>query len=237
MMNLLRGVLGLVVVFSQAAVAQARVLSAPPEPSLLNITRHWSRPSSLGDLREIRAGRGYLELRVWGGYTLTTGTQSVVLRRTNGRWSAFLARVLRCSMQLPTDVSDTASPATMQRYRAEARQQCGTLRDVGAGARILTSDSLVVEPLSVPEAAIERAWTAAVRAGVLELPGRVTRTGVMDDVFTYVVELRSGDEYRASMIEHLERPETRADQQIKDVYGAVSRVLKPEQMLRPVLPP
>ena len=234
MMNLLRGVLGLVVVFSQVALAQAKVVSAPPEPSLLNITRHWSRPSNLGDLREIRTGRGYLELRVWGGYTLTTGTQGVVLRRTDGRWSAFLARVLRCAMQLPSNVSDTASPATMQRYRAEARRQCGTtLHEVGAGARILTSDSLVVEPLSVPEAAIEGAWTAAVRAGAFELPGRVRRTGAMDDVFTYVVELRSGDEYRASMIEHVERPETRADQQIKDVYAAVSRVLKPEQMVRP----
>ena len=55
----------------------------------------------------------------------------------------------------------------------------------------------------------------------------------MDDGFMYVVELRSGGDYRASVIEHLERPETQADQQVKDVYAAVSRILKDDEVLKP----
>jgi hypothetical protein len=80
---------------------------------------------------------------------------------------------------------------------------------------------------------MEDAWSAAVRAGAFELPGRVVRDQVLDDSFMYVVELRTGDEYRASMIEDLEQPATKADQQVKDVYAAVSRVLKTDQQQKP----
>src|SRR5262249_54350522 len=97
----LRSALALAVLLSADGFGQARVVSAPPEPSLLNITRQWSRASSLGDLRELRVGSDYRELRVWAGYALTTGTQGVILRRAEGRWSAYLARVMRCELQIP----------------------------------------------------------------------------------------------------------------------------------------
>jgi hypothetical protein len=226
--------LALAVLSSQAGFGQARVLSAPPEPSLLVITRAWSRESTLGDLRELRTGGDHLELRVWTGYSLTTTTQGVVLRRSSGRWSAFLARVLRCEIQIPRSVGDTASRPTMQRYLADARRQCGTaLTDVGPGAQIITTDSLLVERLNVPDSTIESAWTAAVRAGVFELPGRVERNRVIDDPLMYVVELRRGGDYRASVIEHLERPETDADRQIEGVYAAVSHLLPAEVLRQP----
>lgn len=228
--------LAFVVVFARAHDAQARVSSAPPEPSLLNITRQWSRASSLGDLRELRGGSDFRELRAWSGYALTGGTQAVVLRRSDGHWSAYLARVLRCEMEIPRAIWDTASRVTMQRFIGEARRHCGVpLTDVTAGSRVLTTDSLVVEPLSASEASIEDAWTAAERAGALQLPARVARDRPMDDGFTYVVEMRSGDVYRASAIEQVEPPESRADEQVKAVYAAVNRLLRPEQLLKPHL--
>jgi hypothetical protein len=122
----------------------------------------------------------------------------------------------------------------MQLYIAEARRNCGTsLRDVGAGAQIVTAESLVVVRLSIADSTIEHAWTEAVHAGVLQLPGRVERDRAMEDGFVYVVELRRGDDYRASVIEHVELPAADADQRVKDVYAAVSRLLQPEQVLRP----
>ena len=110
----------------------------------------------------------------------------------------------------------------MQRYSAEARQHCGqTVPDVTPGARVLTTDTLLVAPLNLPDSTIEAAWTAAVRAGLSQLPPRVNRTGSVEDAATFVIELRSGNDYRASTIEQLEHPETEADQQVKDIYAAV----------------
>jgi hypothetical protein len=221
--------LAVVVLLSRPVFGQARIVSAPPEPSLLNITRTWSHASTLGDLRELRTGSDYLELRVWGGYG-PAETQAVVLRRRDGHWSAFLARVIRCEIQIPNSVADTASLATMRRYAAEARHACGTsVADVSAGARIITTDTLVVDPLDVQEPEIEPAWKAAVDAGVLQLPPRVTHSSAAPGDFTYVIELRRGDEYRAAEIERLDHPEVEADTQVSQIYAAVRRLLPRRQ--------
>jgi hypothetical protein len=221
--------LAIVVVLSRRGFGQARVVSTPPEPSLLNITRTWSRSSSLGDLRELRTRSDYVELRVWGGYG-PGETEAVALRRSDGRWSAFFGRVIRCEIQIPTSVADTASQATMRRYVAEARRACGkSVVDVSAGARIITTDTLVVERLDVPEAEIEAAWNAALGAGVTQLPAHVNRRSATLGDFTYVIEVRRGDEYRAAEIERLDRPEVDADTQVKEIYAAVRRLLPSRQ--------
>jgi len=226
--------LAIVAVLSRPAPAQPRVSSAPPEPSLLNLTRQWARASILGDLRELKTGSDYLELRVWAGFGFTMTTQAVVIRRASGKWSAFLARVLRCEMKIPRSVGDTASRPTMQRYVTEARRHCGeSVPDVGAGMQILTTDSLLVERLDVADSLIESAWTAASRARVADLPSHVKRNWVRDDGLTYVVELRRGNDYRASQIEHVGRPEGDADRDVQAVFAAVSQLLSPEQRLKP----
>jgi hypothetical protein len=217
-----------------AASAQARVVSAPPEPSLLNITRQWESASTLGDLRALHVGRGYLELRVWSGYALTGGTQAVVLRRADGHWSAYLARVLRCEIQVPRADFDTASRSTVQRYIVEARRHCGTtVADVNPGSRLLATDSLIVEPIPAAESTIENAWNAAETAGAADLPPTLPRDSTMDDAFMYVVELRRGDEYRASAIARVDRSDTKADRAMLAVYAAVNRLLPPDQVQKP----
>jgi hypothetical protein len=222
--------LALTLIFSSRVThAQAHVVSAPPEPSLLNLTGQWSRASSLGDLRELHTEPDHRELRVWLGFGLTTETQGIVLRRANGHWSAFFARVMRCEIQIPRSVGDTASRATIDRYNAEARQHCGiTVANVTPGAQVITTDTLLVAPLNLPDSTIEAAWTAAVRAGLFQLPPRVERSQSIDDGSTYVIEIRSGNEYRASAIEQVERPETVVDRQVKDIYAAVVNRLRNE---------
>jgi hypothetical protein len=210
---------------SRQSLGQARVVSAPAEPSLLNLTAGWGRASTLGDLRELRTRSDYLELRVWRGFG-PSETQSVVLRRVDGNWSASLARVIRCEIEIPNSAGDTASQATMRRYVAEARRTCGaSVVDVRAGMRILTTDTVVVQQLDVTQSEIETVWKEAVSAGVLELPGRVKRSGTVNDATMYVIELRRGDEYRASEIEHVEQPEVKADTQVQQVYAAVRRLI------------
>jgi hypothetical protein len=209
------------------------VLSAPPEPSLLNLTSAWTHASTLGDLRELKASPDYAELRVWGGFGFGA-TQGIVLRRVDGRWAAFLARVRRCEMQISRSAADTASGTTMQRFVADTRRHCDTpLGEVGAGVRIITADTLAVEQLDLPASSIDSVWTAAMRAGVSQLPGFVKRAETPSSDFTYVVELRRGNEYRASQIEHVEQPGTDADRQVQRVYAAIITLLPVERRLTP----
>lgn len=223
----------LAVLGARSAAGQARVVSAPPEPSLLTLTTDWGRASTLGDLRARRSGPEDLELRVWGGFGFGA-TQGVVLRRSNGHWSVYLARVRRCAIQIPIVAGDTASRATMQAYVADARRRCDTpLTDVGAGMRVITADTLAVDALALPDSAIEAAWQTAVRAGVLQLPARVERSRPASTDFTYVVELRRGAEYRASQIEHVEAPESPGDRQVQQIYAAMNAILPAELQVRP----
>jgi len=59
---------------------------------------------------------------------------------------------------------------------------------------------------------------------VLQLPGRVKRDSTPANGLTYFIEVRRGDEYRASEIEDLERSEVNADRIVKQVYAAVQRL-------------
>jgi hypothetical protein len=225
MTQLVRGVVAIIVLYAQPSFGQARVASAPPEPSLLNLTSSWARASALGDLRELRTSSDHLELRVWRGYGATE-TRAVVLRRADGHWSASLARVIRCEIQIPRSVGDTAKAATMRHYVAEARRHCGTsVTDASAGSQIIAADTLVVQRLDVPELEIDVVWKDALTAGALELPGRVKRDRTIDEGLTYVIELRRGNEYRAAEIEHLEQSEVKADAQVKQIYAAVQRLV------------
>jgi hypothetical protein len=176
-------------------------------------------------LREAKTGSDHLELRAWAGYDTST-TQAIVVRRSAGRWSAFVARVLRCEMQIPLAVGDTASSRTMQQLVAETRRHCGkAAENVGAGMRIITADTVFVAPLSIADSTIEKTWTTAVQAGALDLPGRVTHASPGSGL-TYVVEVRRGSEYRASEIERVEPPETEADRQVQRIYAALTALLR-----------
>ena len=220
-----RILLAIFVLFSRESFGQARVVSAPAEPSLLNLTGSWARASSLGDLREMRTRSDHLELRVWRGFGASE-TRAVVLRRADGHWSASLARVIRCEIQIPRSVGDTAKAATMRQYVAEARRNCGaSVVDVSAGSQIIAADTLVVQTLDVQESEIDAVWKEVLDAGALELPGRVKRDRAIDEGLTYLVEVRRGNDYRGAEIEHLERPEVKADSQVQRVYAAVQRLL------------
>lgn len=223
----------LALLLSRPVQAQARVVSAPPEPSLLTLTGDWSRASSLGDLRASRVDPDHVELRVWGGFGFGA-TQGVVLRQAGAHWAAYLAQVRRCAIQIPIAVGDTASRTTMQGYVAEARRRCDTpLTDVGAGMRVITADTLAVDKLALPDSAIENAWQSAVRAGLLDLPARVKRSRPVSSDFTYVVELRRGGEYRASQIEYADPAESAADRQVQQIYAAVNALIPRDLQVKP----
>lgn len=196
---------------------------------LLRITQRWGRESPLGALVARPMGPDDVEVRLWEGYGLG-GQWGVIMRREGGRWRAWHARIVRCTYSVPIPVGDTLSPASVARYRRLARARCGE-RDAGrAGAPPgtygwidIADDTVGLAPVT-SGAPLASLWAEAVRAGVAELSPRVPRTWMMLDGHTYVVELRRGDEYRASVIEHTTPPETAADTAVQAVATVLRRL-------------
>ena len=93
------------------------------------------------------------------------------------------------------------------------------------GALIFNADTLAITALEAESRTIERAWDSAVREGLLTLPPMVSRTWRMMDGFSYVIEVRRGAEYRASSIEHVDKPEAPADAEVQRVYDALMRLV------------
>lgn len=215
---------------ARSATAQATKISAPPNDYLLAITQQWAAASLLGSLPRRAMATGDIELRVWGGYGLG-GTRGVVVRRSRGRWQAWAVHVVNCKIDVQIPVSDTASDTTKSLFVALARKRCGSsVGDTRAGAAVYDADTLDVDEL--PVTGLEEVWASAVAAGARQLPPRVPRRWTMLDGFTYVVELREGDSYRASVIEDVSPPEVDADRQAKAVYAAVVQALAPARGIR-----
>ena len=211
------------VLASAPAAAQAATVLAPERDYLLEVAREWARESPLGDLRARPMGPGDVELRLWGGFGLG-GTSGVVLRREAGRWSAWRAEFWPCRLSLSMSAYDALSTVPPDRYRAEVRRRCGELvRDTLPPETVVLSDTLALLPLPPGRAAA--AWEGAVRAGVLRLPPAAPR-GLMQDGHTYVVEVRRGGEYRASVIAPIPPLAAEADRLVQAVDSVVRERLE-----------
>jgi hypothetical protein len=75
-------------------------------------------------------------------------------------------------------------------------------------AAVFEADTVGLYPLM--SADYEAFWQNLKQNGLLELPPQVPRKWMMVDGHTYVVEVRRGSDYRASVIENT-KPESRAD--------------------------
>jgi hypothetical protein len=209
---------------SLTAGAQIEVVSEPVKDYLLDITRNWSRDSPLGDLRERQAGAADIKVRAWGGYGLTR-TGAVIARREAGTWHAWMATVVHCNIWVPEDIADSASKSTRERFKKQAREQCNEPQDhIVTPATGFSSDSIEVIALPVSSATIDSAWSRVVAAGVLTLPPHPTPERMMLDGFTYVIEVRQGSTYRASVITHVRKPQAESDSQVQQVFAILAEL-------------
>jgi hypothetical protein len=104
--------------------------------------------------------------------------------------------------------------------RRLARQVCHP--DFTGGGQVIRADTLGIYPLTLP-ASPEQVWRELVGVGILTLPAKVERKWMMLDGHTFVLELRRGQEYRASEIEYLEKAEHPADRTIRNVADVLTR--------------
>jgi hypothetical protein len=210
--------LGLLLLASPA-LSQASSISSPKGNSLLSITQEWSAGSLLGNLVDLHAGPGDREVRLWTGYGVTT-TRGVILRQEAGEWSGWTASVVRCFVIVPLSIADTLGPASEARYRAQARAHCG--EKSAPEGRVFEADTVQLKKVKL-SAAPDSIWQAMIRAGLMEIPPMVDRQWIMEDGTTFVLEVRVGPNYRASVIELTTPPETETDRRIQ----AIAAILAP----------
>jgi hypothetical protein len=192
---------------------QASRISAPADDYLLEMTELAARRSELGELRSAAFGSDELELRFWGGYGLV-GTSGLIVRRRGGKWSASHVDMKRCSLTVPFHGSDSVSDADAAYYEQVAFDRCEEPDVSGTSGWWFTADRLIITPARTPSQ-MAALWDAAIREGLLLLPKEVPRAWVMTDGHSFVIEVRSREEYRATVIECLAGSKVREDLQVQ----------------------
>jgi hypothetical protein len=225
--------LALLAVAPLAAAQEATVVSEPEDDYLLEVTREWSELAGLGDLRTTPLDQDDIELRVWGGYGLV-GTRAAILRRIGGEWEGLTLYVERYRAAATDSLAEAEGvlppcivEAMADRCKARESRMMGSGPTAGQVVGVLyhlecpyarrVSDNYRQESYA-------RLWEDVVGAGVLTLPPEVEREWVMTDGHSYVVEVRAGDTYRASSIEHT-APEVEADRQVQAIAQRLARML------------
>jgi hypothetical protein len=193
------------VAFALPAAAQATHVSEPARRFELADVREWVSRSPLGDLKAKQMGPNDIEMRFWQGFARRTN--ALVLWRHTGRWSAAEVVVQRCSILVPSDVRLTE--ANTPGYEAQAARNCGNESTGGESGQVVVARVPRQVPLHT-SADLSRLWTDLVNAGLLTLPpqGPPVQPGAASGA--YVVEVRRGGDYRASVIDQLDPPATGA---------------------------
>lgn len=199
-------------------IAQVRTVALPARSYLMDAVRGWGRESPLGDLVSLSIPDSAVELRLWSGFGLW-GTNGLVLQRSErGIWSARRVVVETCSIVVPH--SERLTAERIDSMAQIARRTCPPRSD--SAGQIISVDTLAVFRIGLPRNP-NAVWRSLLDAGILTLPVEVPRPGIMTDGHTYILELRRGQDYRASKIEYMEKPQNPADATIKRVVELLSR--------------
>ena len=185
---------------------------------LVRITQRWGASSPVGALPANAMGADDIELRVWGGYGLGA-TRGVILRRRDGRWEAWRARVVECVFEASMIPGIESSPRRDSLLLAAARRGCPPAAT--GGGTFYSVDTLALDVVEARNAGM--VWDRVLRAGVFELPPNIPTARIMIDGFAIVIEVRRGDVYRVSRFDAIRPPEVAADSAAREIYRIVGR--------------
>jgi hypothetical protein len=209
-----RSIIGAAVAASSVVTLVAQRVSAPGDDGLLELTQRAARESPLGDLSRARTDGADVELRFWAGYG-TEGTHGLILQRQGGAWTSYVATIEDCHVLVPPSRGQLTD-AQLAAYEQQALKRCNRRRlAVKEGYQIVTAHRLRLRPVRL-EGDLDGLWRELFSSGLADLPPKVQRESIMLDGQTFVVEHRTGDEYRASVIECI-KPEGLVDTQVQRI--------------------
>ncbi len=223
-------VLILGILISLPSSAQVRVLSEPDNSFLVDVTRDWGKLTRLGDLRMKRMAEDDLEVRFWAGFGLV-GTSGGVLRRSGGEWEFVRINV----QQYRVADSDSLAEAegvlppcvlgTMGR-----RCQISTTRHMGSHSKSgfvtgttysLSCPYLYNDSRTENQEGLASLWQELLEAGIRSLPP--DDEVLMLDGLSYVIEVREGNDYRASTFAHVGDPVDKSWEPYREIVQLLAR--------------
>lgn len=180
------------------AHGQNAEISAPEDSYILEMTRWWGKKcSSLGEMHAMNADSGDVAVRFWGGYGIDE-TRGISLRRIRSEWKAKAVRVERRKVEVPDSIRSD-STAVRQYVNDLSRNACTVVSRFGPGQNFVMDTVRVSEPPKTPD--LDKLWKRLRSHGILRLPPDPEEAGVpVEDGHTYVVEVRTGNQYRSSVI-------------------------------------
>jgi hypothetical protein len=192
---------------------QGVLVYQPKDNYLLEVTQKWdSARSVLGDLRKKQMESDNIELRLWDGYGLF-GTRGIILKRMSGKWTVQRVNIKTCAVYYPDSLKGIVPKKKF--FAGVTTKDCnGDKFDVGISLQVDTA--LVSKPLKVT-ANLNRLWNTLVENGLLDLPTNVKHSWIMLDGRTFVVEVRVGNFYKASVLAYLKNPKLKAYKTIKNI--------------------
>lgn len=214
--------------FSQAA----KIISEPENNHILNVTREWSKLVEIRDLRMKKFGEDDIEIRLWVGYGLGRTTAGII-SRTNGDWKFISLNVdeyqisasdslAKADGNLPPDILG----------KMGGRCTIGIARHMGSGKKagivVGTTYNLdcphIYQRVDQDSSRLNQLWENLKEAGILDLPP--DDNILMLDGQTYLIELRHGLNYRASIFRHPPDLETEEGKRYQQVINLLAPHLR-----------
>jgi hypothetical protein len=210
------------VAFAGSAFAQS--YSEPSRSFLHQIVQEWTEKSAVGNLRTATFSDDEIELRIWAGFGLR-GSYGGILHRQGGTWTASHLELNRYTAGATNEIAvrDGLLPPTIVE-EMESRCVIETLQDSDGSPLEYSLSCAHARPSSISTSQqLAELWEMLVGLGILTLPPTIERDWIMMDGHSYVIEVRVGSQYRATVTEHAD--ETPVDEQIHQIVMAVDLVL------------
>lgn len=185
-------------------VATAQEYSEPADNYLHEVVQEWSNKSKIGSLRDAEFAEDEKEVRFWSGFGLT-GTVGDSLSWRDGMWVVSQGFVMRYQVGATNEIAakqDMLPPCVLE----EMSRRCVVQRTLGMDRKPhdYALDCAIMDR-GRPEnnqKPLAELWDELTALGLLSLPPFVERdpSVVVLDGLSYVIEVRVGDSYRATVI-------------------------------------
>ena len=191
---------------------------------ILQQAQKWGEVSRYGDLKSLPIDSSDVEIRLWSGFGVR-GTRAIIHKRTGGVWQSAYS-------VLPWYRVETSDSAAVQNRSFPPcsadvfEKRCTKQQFSGPDEAyfIFTCPEFSTFSGFVLQAEYEQIWNQLSELEVLEVPLAVERNKIYMDGFVYVLEVKTSNHYRASVIRHLES-DLPVDKQIQAIAEIMFSVI------------